>query len=363
LNPFGITIELKARVLLAERNNNTSQKMALQISIINRFLRFTPEGRKFILISIAIGFAAVNTGNNLLYLVLAMLLSLIIASGFLSEWGIKGLTIKRTFPPYIFARTPCSILLQVTNNKRYLPSFSLELEEQVDGENKGGLAYLFRVGPRKTQTQVYRLSFPRRGVHRLHEPHLLTRFPFGFFIKGVRTKEAREVLAYPHLLPWEALLPEQAHGDERSGSRPQKGRGEDIFAVREYLPGDTSRDIHWRSTAKRSQPMVKEYERPGTKKVHIVLDTSVPKKATPEDLNLFEQNVSKAASLAYHLLLKQDFLVGLSLGAEVIPPQGGDAHLHRMLRALALVEPRQGERKQPVPPPPDALTIIVSAGG
>ena len=156
--------------------------MGLQISIINRFLRFTPEGKWFIFISIAIGFAAVNTGNNLLYLVLAMLLSLIIASGFLSEWGIKGLEIKRTFPPHIFARTPCSILLKVTNNKRYLPAFSLELEEQVNGDKKKGLAYLFRVGPQKTHIQVYRLSFPHRGLYQLHEPHLLTRFPFGFFI-------------------------------------------------------------------------------------------------------------------------------------------------------------------------------------
>ena len=337
--------------------------MGLQISIINRFLRFTPEGRKFIIISIAVGFAAVNTGNNLLYLVLAMLLSLIIASGFLSEWGIKGLSLKRTFPPYIFARTPCSILLQVTNNKRYLPSFSLELEEEVDGEKRGGLAYLFRVGPQKTQTQVYRLSLPRRGIHRLRDPHLLTRFPFGFFIKGARTKETREVLAYPQLLPWDELQLEQTHGDERSRSRPQKGRGEDIFAVREYLPGDASRDIHWRSTAKRSQPVVKEYERPCAKKVQIVLDTSVPKKATPADLAVFEQRVSKAASLAYHLSMKHDFLVGLSLGAEVIPAQTGDAHMHRMLRALALVEPWQGEQRKPMPPQADAMTIVVRAEG
>lgn len=337
--------------------------MALQISIVNRFLRFTPEGRRFIIISLAVGFAAVNTGNNLLYLVLAMLLSLIIASGFLSEWGIKGLAIKRTFPPYIFAQTPCSILLQVTNNKKHLPSFSLELEEEVDGEKKGGLAYLFRVGPQKTQTQVYRLSFPRRGIHRLQDPHLLTRFPFGFFIKGARTKETREVLAYPQLLPWKELLPEQAHGDESARSRPHKGRGEEIFAVREYLPGDTSRDIHWRSTAKRSQPMIKEYERPGAKKVHILFDTSVPKKATPADLALFEHRVSKAASLAYHLLLKQDFLVGLTLGAEVIPAQRGDAHLHRMLRALALVAPRHGDGRQPMPFPANAVTIVLRAEG
>jgi uncharacterized protein (DUF58 family) len=333
--------------------------MGLQISIINRFLRFTPEGKWFIAISVAIGFAAVNTGNNLLYLVLAMLLSLIIASGILSEWGIKGLDIKRTFPPYMFAHTPCSILLKVTNKKKHLPSFSLELEEQVNGDSKKGLAYVFRVGPQKTNTQVYRFSFPHRGLYHLHEPHLLTRFPFGFFIKGVRFKESREVLIYPAVIPWKELLPEIAHGEEGTRSRPHKGRGEDIFAIREYLPGDTSRDIHWRSTAKYSQAMVKEYEMPGIKKIHIVLDTCVPKKATPSDLSLFEERVSKAASLAYHLLKKQDCLVGLSVGEEIFPPQRDDIHLHRMLRALALVEPQRGGRKNPHSPPVDALTVMV----
>jgi uncharacterized protein (DUF58 family) len=233
----------------------------------------------------------------------------------------------------------------------------------IDGEKKGGLAYLFRVGARKTQTQVYRLSFLRRGIHRLQDPHLLTRFPFGFFIKGTLTKETREVLAYPQLLPREELPWEQTHGDESMRSRPHKGRGEEIFAVREYLPGDTSRDIHWRSTAKRAQPIVKEYERPGARKVHIVLDTSVPKKATASDLTLFEHRVSKAASLAYHLSMKQDCLVGLTVGAEVIPPQTGDAHLHRMLRALALVAPSHGEHRQPMPTPADALIIAVKAEG
>jgi uncharacterized protein (DUF58 family) len=334
--------------------------MGLQISIINRFLRFTPEGKWFIFISIAIGFAAVNTGNNLLYLVLAMLLSLIIASGFLSEWGVKGLEVKRIFPPYIFARRPCSILLKVTNKKRHLPSFSLELEEQVNGDSKKGLAYLFRVGPQKTHTQVYRFSFHRRGLYQLHEPHLLTRFPFGLFIKGVRLKESREVLVYPHVIPWKELLPEIAHGDEGSQSRPQKGRGEDIFAIREYFPGDTARDIHWRSTAKLLHPMVKEYERPAIKKVHIVLDTSVPQQAAPSDLNFFEERVSKAASLAYYLLKKHDCLVGLSVGDEFIPPQRGDSHLHRMLRALALVDHQQKGQKQPPSPPVDALTIMVN---
>jgi uncharacterized protein (DUF58 family) len=105
--------------------------------------------------------------------------------------------------------------------------------------------------------------------------------------------------------------------------------------------------------------MVKEYELPGIKKVHIVLDTSVPDKATPSDLNIFEERVSKAASLAYHLLQKQDYLVGLSVGDEFIRPQRGDNHLHRMLRTLALVEAQHGKRAQSSSPSLDALTVMV----
>jgi uncharacterized protein (DUF58 family) len=333
--------------------------MALQISIINRFLRFTSEGKKFLIITLAVGFAAVNTGNNLLYLVLAMLLSLIIASGFLSEWGIKGLMVKRTFPPFIFARTPCSILLAVTNTKKHLSSFSLEFEEQVEGKTKGGLAYLFRVGPQKTQTQVYHLFFAHRGLHQLPTPRLLTRFPFGFFIKGARIKEPREVVVYPPLLPREGLVPEITQGDEGSRARPQKGRGEDIFAVRDYLPGDASRDIHWRSTAKRAQPIVKEYERPAAKRIQIILNTSVSKQATAADMEFFEHGVSKAASLAYHLAQNNDCVVGLTVDGDVIPPERGDPHLHRILRTLALVEPRRGGRRHSPPVPLAAVPIVI----
>ena len=337
--------------------------MRLQLSLWNRFVRFTPEGVKFCLISIAVGFAAVNTGNNLLYLVLGMLLSLIVASGFLSELGVKGLEVKRSLPPYIFARTPCTTLLTITNKKKYLPSFSLEVEERLEGEIKGGLAYLFRVAPQKTQTMVYRLSFPHRGVNQLREPSLLTRFPFGFFIKGLRIKKYRQVLVYPLLLPWEDILPEVSPIGEGPWSTPQKGRGEDIFGIREYLPGDTSRDIHWRSTAKLSQTMVKEYERMGAKKAHIVLDTSLSEEATPSDLDNFEECVSKAASLAYHLLRRRDFLVGLSLGDEFIPCHKGEGHLHHLLRALALVKPRRGAKGQLASPEAGAFTIRLTASG
>ena len=332
--------------------------MSLQLSLKNRFLRFTPEGTKFILISIAVGFAAVNTGNNLLYLILGMLLSLIIASGILSELGIKGLDIKRSLSPYLFARTPNSAFFIITNKKRYLPSFSLEVEERVDGEIKDRLAHFFRVGPKNTQTLGYHLFFSRRGVNQLQGPYILTRFPFGLFIKGMRHKESLNVLVYPQLLPWEKILTDVSPSGEGPRTIPQKGRGENIFGIRQFIPGDTSRDIHWRSTAKLSQTMVKEYEKVGMKRVHIVLDTSLPEDATSSDIDQFEVCVSKTASLAYYLLRKQDILVGLSLGDNFIPFNKGDKHLHHLLKALALIQPQKSVGGQLSLHEGDAFTIV-----
>src|SRR5262245_33888588 len=63
-----------------------------------RKLQFTREGKYFVGITIGVGFAAINTGNNLLYLLLGMMLSLIIASGIMSELSLRALTVTRQPP-------------------------------------------------------------------------------------------------------------------------------------------------------------------------------------------------------------------------------------------------------------------------
>src|ERR1041384_4290983 len=66
-----------------------------------RRLSFTREGRIIVILSVGVGFAAINTGNNLLYLLLGWLLSFIIASGILSEMTLKRLTVERRPPPRV----------------------------------------------------------------------------------------------------------------------------------------------------------------------------------------------------------------------------------------------------------------------
>ncbi|MGQ0812198.1 MAG: DUF58 domain-containing protein, partial [Nitrospiraceae bacterium] len=101
----------------------------------NRSLRLTSEGTRFLLLTIAVGVAAINTGNNLFYLLLAMMLSLIVISGLLSEQCLRKLTFKRYLPNEIFANQPAMVTLSITNHKLHLPSFSLGILDVVDDTN------------------------------------------------------------------------------------------------------------------------------------------------------------------------------------------------------------------------------------
>ena len=99
-----------------------------------RSLRLTPEGVRFLLLTLAVGVAALNTGNNLLYLLLAMMLSLIVMSGILSEQCLRHLVIRRRMPDHVFANSPALVMLSLANRKLRLPSFSLRVLDVVEGK-------------------------------------------------------------------------------------------------------------------------------------------------------------------------------------------------------------------------------------
>src|SRR3989338_2813626 len=99
------------------------------VFIFPRTLSFTKEGKRFIAILFVIGIAAINSGNNLLYLIVAMMLSVIIISGILSESTLREVELSRLLPKHIFARTPVIVTWNVLNKKKIFPSFSISIDE------------------------------------------------------------------------------------------------------------------------------------------------------------------------------------------------------------------------------------------
>src|SRR5947209_13028097 len=90
--------------------------------------RVTREGWLYFAAVIVVVFAAINTANNLLYMVLSALLAVLLLSGFLSAMNFRFLKISVRIPLHCFAREPFPISIQVHNQKRMFPTFSLHLQ-------------------------------------------------------------------------------------------------------------------------------------------------------------------------------------------------------------------------------------------
>ncbi len=240
---------------------------AMRVARAPRRLRFTREGKIFVGVTIGVGFAAVNTGNNLLYLVLGLLLSLVILSGVLSEIALRGLEFRRRLPRRAYAGSASLIEVEVYNRKRYAPSYSIEVEDRIEGRRTDKRCYFLKVSAGARQTAAYRRVAPVRGVERYLSLRVATRFPFGLFEKWREVDMAEEQVVYPAPLRGRTAAPPVPTAGELI-TREERGHGE-VDGVREVLEGDPVRDIHWPKTAALDRVIARERRREGARAVRI----------------------------------------------------------------------------------------------
>jgi uncharacterized protein (DUF58 family) len=296
-----------------------------------RTLSFTREGIGFIIVLFLVGIAAINTGNNMLYLVVAMLLSLIIISGIMSELTLRNITIKRSAIYHIFAGKQVLITWKILSGKRYTTSYSFIIEELPVEEMTSSDLYTLKFHPKGAFTRNITYIFNRRGLYSLKGFKISTRFPFGLFTKGREESFKTEVLVFPRIKPLKRYPP---YGII-TGDYPQRknGIGSQPYTLRDYNTADDARLIHWKSTAKSSKLLAKEFEKEGNKKVLIVLQNHGQTALNDR----FEELVEYTASLANYLINK-GYSVGLKTMDMEVPCRDGKKQLYAILRTLAIVK-------------------------
>ena len=311
-----------------------------------RTIRPTREGWWFIGASIAVGLAATNTGNNLLYLILAMMLSCLAVSGVLSEQTMRHLRLQREVPSRLFAGAPASFRVWLTNRKRRLPSYALHLTETDPAGGRTANHFLLKVAPQRREAWQYLLTLPCRGRHFLPGVRLLTRFPFGLFAKMSRPILLDPVLVYPAI---RELSPEEVPAALTPGwrARDRRGHGAGLHNLRPYRPGDDPRLLHWKTSARAGDLMVKELEDEDRPRVRLVLED--PKPATPS--GVVEDNISRAASIAAYAI-RRGYQVQLVTAEGSTGIGQGEAHLDRILAQLALYEVPAAPRPPAIPAEP-----------
>ncbi len=289
-------------------------------------MKITREGRRFLLATMLIAVAAVNTGNNLIYLIFSLMLSFIFIAVSLLRLNLRGLSLEVSIDHPVFAGEETYAFFTILNRKKLLPSYSL----RVAASGASSPVYCAFIGPKDSLKKEMKITFEKRGVYSYGDFFIQSGFPFILFEKSVKVKVSGEVLVYPALMDVEKVIPDIA-GREAQGIGRALGSGNEIHSIREFRHGDDWRNIHWKASAKASSLMVKEYALTDIRQITVILDNLLP--AGEE---LFEKTLSLAGSLARHFLDAGYFVRVLSC-KKVIPFGAGDEHFFKVLDILALM--------------------------
>jgi uncharacterized protein (DUF58 family) len=333
----------------------------------------TREGVVYLVMALVIGIAALNTGNNLLFIIVSAMLAGILVSGVASAGVLRGLELEVALPMHLFAGRTVAARITLRNTRRTAPSFSvsvvpprlkkaahhwmwersvfafpgnrpperqwlrlpdLALRRMTTAAVESGIlkqpVYFPYLPARAAQTADLELRFERRGRYRQDGLGLATRFPFSFLVKTRHVPFRREVLVYPSVEPTDELfevLP-LITGEFEAFVR---GRGYDLYRIREYMPEDTARHVDWKATAKSMSLKVREFTREDERKLRIVWDNPPPG-VVPADA--YENAVALGASLAWHFAGEDTLLSFAAAG------YAGLGDVYDFLSYLALVEPQ-----------------------
>ncbi|MGB7285076.1 MAG: DUF58 domain-containing protein [Candidatus Acidiferrum sp.] len=305
--------------------------------------RVSREGWIYILGIFLVAIAALNTGNNLLFLILASLIAIILMSGILSSITLSGVEMRLQLPEHIFAGQPVCALVELHNEKVTLPSFSLRVEA-VRGKNAANAAMLetpvyFPYIPKHERVQQHvPMTFPRRGIYCQEAFRIVTRFPFGFLQKARRLDLKSEALVYPSVEPTRDFF-EVLPGMQGALESLAKGGGQDLYALRDYQPRDSSRHVHWKASARLGSLMVREFTREEDCRVILVLDPHMPGDLPAGEADArFERAVTMCAALAWHFHERNAVLQFRTAGFET-PLVEAEEVIFDILRHLATAKP------------------------
>jgi len=224
-----------------------------------------------------------------------LMLGFIVVSGILSKRILMGLKPEVTFAGPVFASSPTACVIAITNSKRLIPSLGIRMAIENPGFPPVE-KYFFYLPPGLEMKGSTLVEFPRRGIHRIREVNLQTRLPFCFFIKTRRYQNQDSVKVYPSIVRLSDEFISQVTEGLQLDS-PYRGDSHQLLHLRDYLPFDSSKHIHWKASARAEKWLVREFQREQGRELHIYFDV-YPARPDERGSEIFEHAISLVASFA-----------------------------------------------------------------
>lgn len=273
------------------------------------------KGWVFIVLCFIATASATNTSNNSLFLLSAFMLSVLIISGILSSLNMFFLKIESISIEEIYARRVSYISINLKRKKIFPLSLSAG-------------KYRLKIS---SNSILYPLYFPRRGLYKLPAIRIESNFPFGFIKRFKIFKIEERILVYPSCknMDLPAFKLKRTDGDQQE--KRHWGEILEYYGIKPYQEGDDPRYIHWKKTAQKGEIIVKEFETRSRGNMQLFLDTHI------KDEDLFEEEVEKVAGWCSRLLFEGKS-VSLMTPENILPEGSGEGQRKKILSFLSLVK-------------------------
>ena len=247
----------------------------------------TVPGLVLLVLMLAIGMAAYNTGNNILFITLALLLSSLVLSGVLAWLNFSGTEWRLVAVPPFRVGQEAEAIVELRNRKKLLPTYALWFD--IEARTAGAEARLYlrnRLEVGGTGRLVWTFRPTRRGRETLLLSGVGSLFPFGFLRKTMGATVRREARVWPARVACSFTGAAAARFQMESKEVAKPGGGSDLLGLRRYRAGDSYRSIHWKASARMRQLLVRQNATEGAETFALWLETTETLWARTEQFEL-----------------------------------------------------------------------------
>ncbi len=326
-----------------EDNNLSSSKALLDLSAFEEYLSLK---RILLAIAILLFLIAWNRGVALLYAMDALVVATLITAWIIPKFNIRNIEVDLFLPEKAYEGEHIPLLIN-TNKTGLFNRYMIEcwVDFAFLGSNKQSMMLIHKI----SQPAQHTINLPCdcRGHYTINSFTLQTGFPLGLISSNQhRTlSQPSSILIYPTPIDINQfeLAKDQSHSAMQQDINPKAGGHDEYIGIREYRHGDSPRHIHWPSSAKRGELVVREFQQNSTTHLNIVLDLNPAANFGKGKHSTLEYSIKITATLIQYALEHHYSFSVYGLGEEPfeINNKSGSqsvSSLNNALEALAWVK-------------------------
>ncbi|HAN97541.1 MAG TPA: hypothetical protein DCQ98_09005 [Planctomycetaceae bacterium] len=289
-----------------------------------RAITVTREGWYYLFILAFVVGGAVMRQINPLFALSGLMVAPLLLNWRIAAVQLRSMRVDRRLPPRIAAGESLAVDLSIRNDRSGLDTWQLRVIERIrwigekrSREDRVEVLVPIVAADHEVDTS-YRTVLLRRGRYRFEPPIIGSAFPFGLIAASRRLDGDDQLLVSPRVgrlgPAWRRAVRADRTGAQGASYRRGAADG-DFYSLREYRRGDPIRSIHWRSSAKLGELMVRQVEQRSDRQVALLVDLWIPETFDDQDLDAVELAASFAATAVVDLCRNAGGKLTLSIGA------------------------------------------------